>query len=469
MFSGDTPIPVTFEEREQVKTAKLYLQVPSWVSNTDNKQIKYYVIAFDGTGNDKDNIDENSRQTVVAHLFHLLNTVHGYDGEYYKGPGTQKFILASKLDSAICYSCKSIAKHALSDFETYLKRNIDNTSDTEVRIITIGFSRGAAIARHFMNTVSKKFQTSLYVDKNLPRVPLVRTVGILYDTVATSVTDELQLGISPSTDFLLHFIAKDESRRLFPVISDFDVDFFPMRGSLQTLGLNTCVAPEIYTSDRMAQIALPGAHSDIGASYMSGIGDFYRVYGEVALSMLGLIDTRYFTLKHGTFTAGKHDSRGVFDKIYDYLFGDEERGNVKQKSVPLSKAEYDLVKVRLQKMHRNINGFNYQIDSQSTGSLVFDVRKQENSLQLLKTYHFINKVKFEYDAKLKQHFIIYSFSKSTKDSKITISDKVWHAIPENQVSRLEIVQLNRPNFNNLYVFVNCQFVDTYMNGTRATN
>ncbi|RXF06244.1 phospholipase effector Tle1 domain-containing protein [Pseudoalteromonas phenolica] len=243
MFSGDTPLPVTFEEREQVKRATSYLKVPRWVSNTDNKKIRYYVVAFDGTGNDKNNIEDNSRQTVVAYLFNLLTKVYSYDGEYYKGPGTQTFYPARKLDSAQCYSCKSIAKNALRDLEAYLKGSIDYSSNTEVRVITIGFSRGAAIARHFMNIVSDKFQTSLYLDKNIQGAPLVRTLGILYDTVATSVEDELKLEIASSTDFLLHFIANDESRRLFPVIKDFDVNFFPLRGSLQTLDFNRCPPP----------------------------------------------------------------------------------------------------------------------------------------------------------------------------------------------------------------------------------
>ncbi|MEJ2911610.1 phospholipase effector Tle1 domain-containing protein [Pseudoalteromonas sp. C12FD-1] len=463
MFSGDTPLPVTFEERKQVRNAALYLQVPRWVSETYDKQIKYYVIAFDGTGNDKDNIYGNSRQTVVAHLFNLLTKAHGYNGQYYKGPGTQKNFFPRKLDSAQCYSCKSIAKKALRDFEKYLKRSIDHSSNTEVRVITIGFSRGAAIARHFMNNVGNKFQTSLYSDKNIQEAPLVRTIGILYDTVATSVEDELQLEIAPSTDFLLHFIAKDESRRLFPVIRDFDIDFPPMSGSLQMLDVNHCASPEIYTSERMIHIALPGAHSDIGASYKSGLGNYYRVYGEVALSKLGLIDKPYFVIEDDTFTAGKHDSRGMFDIISDFIFGKEKRGAKQKISKELSKKEFDLLKVRLQKMHLDMNGFNYQIDSKGTGSIVFDVRKQGNSLQFLGTYNFINKVRFKYDAKSKQRSIIYSFPKSSMDSIITISNKVWNSIPENQNTRLELVELHSHKAHAIYLFVNCQFMEVYIN------
>lgn len=457
MFSGDAPLPVTYEERKQVEEAALFLRVPSLKINSNNKKLEYYIVAFDGTKNDKDNVDENSRQTVVAHLYHLLEDV-GYEGKYYKGPGTQRGLFDSWLDAAKCTSCVDKAQEALDDFAIQLNKKTQLNSNVEIRIITIGFSRGAAIARHFMNMISDKYQTSILEDKQHPGNTLVRTTGILYDTVATGVIDKLNLGISPSTDFLLHFIANDETRRLFPVVSDFDINFFPMRGYLSQQNFNTCKAPRISTSNRMVQLALPGAHSDIGASYKSGLGSYYRMYGEIALREMGLIDKVKFELEPNVFTSGKHDSRGFYDYFSEYLFGNKHRGNIITKSVLLDSEEFRSVKDRLEKLHQPANVYFRQ--NRDIQPVVFDVNKNGNTLNMLYGYAGIDKMAFQYDQKRKQPFITYTFPKSKEESRIELSEKVWSAIPEGQNSRLEFITLERKGIVRGYFYVNCQLIET---------
>ncbi|RXF06246.1 hypothetical protein D9981_01570 [Pseudoalteromonas phenolica O-BC30] len=135
----------------------------------------------------------------------------------------------------------------------------------------------------------------------------------------------------------------------------------------------------------------------------------------------------------------------------------------------MSKDEFDLLDARLYEMHLDMHGFNYSIDSKSTGAIVFDVRKNGNSLQLLNSYNFISKVKIEYNMKLKQHSITYSFPSSSTESTIIVSDKVWDSIPENQDTRIELVELNSDKAHGLYLFVNCQFEKIYMNLALTTN
>jgi hypothetical protein len=77
--------------------------------------------------------------------------------------------------------------------------------------------------------------------------------------------------------------------------------------------------------------------------------------------------------------------------------------------------------------------------------------------------NYATTVRFKYDAKSKQRSIIYSFPKSSMDSIITISNKVWNSIPENQNTRLELVELHSHKAHAIYLFVNCQFMEVYIN------
>jgi hypothetical protein len=455
-FSGDEPLPITFEERKQIERARFFLLVPSWKINPNNKKIIYYVAAFDGTDNDKENIKRGSNQTIVAHLFDLLHDVYGYDGNYYSGPGTHGGIDNGRLDAAKCFSCVETAERALNELSAYLENDVQQRQDLEIRVLTLGFSRGAAIARHFMNQVSDKFQTSLVVDKENLRGTLVRTSAILYDTVATGAIDQLNLGISPSTDFSLHFIANDEARRLFPVVRDVDVNFVSIPRDASFLSFHTCKSPRISTSNRMVQMALPGAHSDIGASYESGLGAYYRLFGEIALLKMGLIDKNRHELQPNIFTAGKHDSRGIYDYIAEYLFGEKNRASITIKSAPLSKEEFELLETRLEALHSNEVG--YYKESIDTGPIVFDLQKEGKRLVMDKAYGGISEMEFRYINMTPT--IFYSFPESTESAWMELSENVWSAIPEGKKSRLEFISLKRHGINRGYFFVNCEPVET---------
>ena len=128
-----------------------------------------------------------------------------------------------------------------------------------------GFSRGAAAARHFINEVLKQDKGPLGATLNRRCVPLspafswangsvrVKVVG-LFDTVAAvgsiwdmgnvkdAHNDRVNLYLPPGcAEQILHLVARDEERRNFALNS--------------------------ITPHWSREIALPGAHSDIGGGY----------------------------------------------------------------------------------------------------------------------------------------------------------------------------------------------------------
>jgi len=136
-------------------------------------------------------------------------------------------------------------------------------SDLELDVF--GFSRGAAAARHFINEVLKQDKGPLAATLNRRCVPLgpefswangsvrVKVVG-LFDTVAAvgsirdmgnvkdAHNDRVNLYLPPGcADQILHLVARDEERRNFALNS--------------------------ITPHWSREIALPGAHSDIGGGY----------------------------------------------------------------------------------------------------------------------------------------------------------------------------------------------------------
>jgi hypothetical protein len=150
-FSGGEPVPVLQEDRLiAVYADRALLNVPFLTSGIDGEPVKIYVVAFDGTGNDKFNIAKDERKTVVAAMAEVLEKK--YDVNYVRGPG-----ITSKIDAAICFTCIPKAEEALSKLEKEVTSWLGLNPDGEIRILVLGFSRGAAIGRHFMNIVNDKW------------------------------------------------------------------------------------------------------------------------------------------------------------------------------------------------------------------------------------------------------------------------------------------------------------------------
>lgn len=182
-----------------------------------------------------------------------------------------------------------------------------------------GFSRGATECRMFVNYVedhgipdtSTQSRYEYIDDSGATKVgfkkylvnPSEARVGamILFDTVSTGFGSLYNLSIPSQAENVLHLTARDEMRRMFPLVSAIDRN-------------NSNDA-------RILELTLPGAHSDIGGSYdRHGLGDAnlnlaYNYMQRIGIPMTAM--PQEFTPDSLKFHI--HDSRGSFDRIMDSL------------------------------------------------------------------------------------------------------------------------------------------------------
>lgn len=293
LFSGGKPFPAKINDRAEIAKAQNIINSAPFIMAPDGKRtVKVYTVAFDGTYNDKSNIPTDERKTVVAHIADYLQV-----DDYYVGAGMQNH-QSNVFDAALGYSGPAVAEDARKAFFSRAKKWYAENPDTEVRVFVTGFSRGAATARRFMNLVTEQWSSSF-------STPNPHFYAVLFDTVATaqqsSVSQQHYLSLPSSVDYLVHFIARDETR---------DMTFTP------TVDQDPTPLADWQTSGtkRINTVVLPGAHSDIGTSYQTGIGDIYLTLTEQLLYMMGLSPTNHWVSHKDSLLAGKHDSRGLVDK-----------------------------------------------------------------------------------------------------------------------------------------------------------
>ena len=222
---------------------------------------------FDGTGNEPldSSSESEARGENISNILKLHFFMGGglYGGSrygesarenvkasyYYQGIGTYGNVLSNALEVAFAFSRgdkKEILDSAMYDFvRTYQK------GDT---VIVTGFSRGAALARHFVSMIENQVTCT-----TRPFVFLC-----VFDTVTSSGMPDLSSDIRPSNESLydmkcslspivckaLHMVSIDEQRRVF-------------RPNLMN-----------YDADRVEEIWFPGVHSNIGGGFFDdGLSD----------------------------------------------------------------------------------------------------------------------------------------------------------------------------------------------------
>ncbi len=218
------------------------------ISSADPLGLALY--AFDGTWNDREKM---KRPTNVAKLAAI------YDGlvAYRKGVGTDWF---SKHVGGITGAGGG---NRIEDMYDDLVR-IFNTPDPKgenQKIDIIGFSRGAALARTFVNYINTKGGVPVLGSDGKPTdvvCPVkIRFLG-LFDTVASfgvpgnDIDWGQNMAIPANVENVRHAVALDEKRGAFPlssVLSD----------------------PQAPSADpHIVEIGFRGAHSDIGGGYEDG-------------------------------------------------------------------------------------------------------------------------------------------------------------------------------------------------------
>ena len=429
-FSGSEPLPMSSSDRAMVKNTIVQLgPIPQIINQKNKEKTKVYVFAFDGTENDRFNVNEDiERQTIVGYLSNKLEE-NWFDVEYEPGPG-----VGNKFDTALGYSCRSKAEAALELLKSKIPQLKDSSSN--IKIVVLGFSRGASIARHFMNIVSETWP----IDEEEISSHSVRSYGLLFDTVAMS-TNELKLGIAPTSDYLVHIIARDERRTFFPLVVDNDLAF-----EKNEIG-NLVITP------RLTQIKLPGAHSDIGASYKYGIGTFYRALGELVLQQYGLIGQLSIKFSDNFFSQGSHDSSGTFDKLVDIFASNSDPNDRSEeviKSIPISFEHAKRLKKRNEN-NINVNASSY-MEYNETPTLKFIVTKRGNSLEIVKYNQNIKYATFEFEEG--DRYIAFEFYILPKKQRLFLSQKAWDLFGQNEKSTIEFIPLVRGETSSLRILVN---------------
>lgn len=284
--SKDKTVPLSYEDSEHADEP-LLVWTPTLTKSIEQQPVVLGVVLFDGTKNDRTRVPTGERQTVIGHLYDVLQSPERAIYHYYAGAGTQPGRLASRWDAAIGSSVKGTAEKAVDEVVSKITTLRQCNPDSDVRLLVSGFSRGAAAARHFMNTFDRRWDAQ----QRIGTPP--RFYALIFDTVATGQRGNLQLQVSKRADFFYHFVSTDERRVFFSSI---------------------CDRPIFDPDGRVVTLRRPGVHSDIGGAYSTGIGSEYIVVIDALLSRMGLILNRHFEIDGDVRSQGKNDSRWTIDR-----------------------------------------------------------------------------------------------------------------------------------------------------------
>lgn len=299
---GTTPnahkaTPLTEQEKQNwldaiVMMDDTFLPALAW-QGAGHEHKHVFVAAFDGTWNDRENLRPGEVMTNPALLEKELSALYDerLSGNYYNGVGTRENALMKVLNGMTGEGSEQRAEQAFRDFQKQSLEWLKEDPDAQIHVVTVGFSRGAASARHFLNLVDERgvpadagrklvepspysespFDTKAYqvYDKFAKQPGTVTSSALLYDTVATGQEQVLKLGIPASTRYVVHITSQDEDRPHFPLTA--------IHGARS----------DAANSVRFLTVSLPGVHSDIGGGYEKGVGKLGHYLGDQVLHRLG--------------------------------------------------------------------------------------------------------------------------------------------------------------------------------------
>ncbi|MBJ6980232.1 MULTISPECIES: DUF2235 domain-containing protein [unclassified Luteimonas] len=227
---------------------------------------RLYVAALDGTSNSrlKDGLEALSVVAVIGRAIESLADSSVKVG-YLEGVGTQAGPVRRILDGALAFTLEERAEHAYLEFCVQASQWLREDPNARIHLAGIGFSRGAetvallerlvhergirdpdgAVARYDGDGILKSIA---WADRP-PLVPPGRTaqVAFLVDPVGTGVYDT-DRGMPASNVSAVQITSRDEGRSHFT--------------STQHL------PPGLSDQGRMANLEVPGAHSDLGGTYL---------------------------------------------------------------------------------------------------------------------------------------------------------------------------------------------------------
>jgi uncharacterized protein (DUF2235 family) len=206
--------------------------------------------AFDGTWNDRDKM---KRPTNVA----KLHDVYAGLKVYLKGVGTEWHTkhIGGATGAGGGNRIRDMYNELVKIYST------PDAKDENQKIDVIGFSRGAALARTFVNYINSKGGVPLLGSDGKPTGDVcpvrIRFLG-LFDTVASfgwpgnDVDWGQDLSIPANVENVRHATALDEKRGKFPLSSVLSDPSNP------------------FVDTRIVEAGFSGVHSDIGGGYEDG-------------------------------------------------------------------------------------------------------------------------------------------------------------------------------------------------------
>lgn len=252
---------------DQASEALSRLSTPVLV-HSSNPHERLFIAAFDGTGNSmlKDapvnhtNIADVVRQTAAANSRGLSNI----RVDYVEGPGTQDGALKRGWDGMTGNSYEDRIEEMYVRFTAQSKKWLAEDPDAQIRVVSVGFSRGAEQAAGFTRLVDERGiqdPKGRVEDRDLfgnlkevrysgePLVPAhqVPQAVALFDPVGTGEPRKHDRRQPPSVLSGFQITAEDERRNLFKSTSILD--------------------PGASEDGRFLNVTVGGAHSDIGGSY----------------------------------------------------------------------------------------------------------------------------------------------------------------------------------------------------------
>ncbi len=236
-------------------------------------------VFFDGTGNNRDNDIPRGTDTNIARLYELYHVNPGAETTkpvgkmngmdlftqrfYQRGIGTQTGTENDDLEMGTGAGGVSRIEGALRDLESFLASFVNRKGPRIVDVF--GFSRGAALARDFVNRVNERFARQGVQVGFVGLYDTVSSFGLAGNDVdirsdaplatpllspaaaALAGTFNLNLGLASAVK-VVHLVAKHEYRANFALQSLHPGPGKPLPGNVE-------------------EIAVPGAHADVGGGY----------------------------------------------------------------------------------------------------------------------------------------------------------------------------------------------------------
>ncbi len=408
-------VPLSPNDSAQLDKPFSFAWTPILNKTIDQRPVILGTVLFDGTWNDRSHVPREERQTIEGHLYDELHGLKMPIFHYYPGAGTQPDKFESLADGAFGYSIKGTAENAVKEVIseiTLLRRRQPNA---DVRLLVSGFSRGAAAARHFMNTLEQRWDA-------LGSVGTPPTFyALIFDTVSTGQRKNLQLQVPVRADIFYHFVSEDERRVFFDLILD---------------------DPQNDPDGRVVTIERPGVHSDVGASYNTGIGSAYIAYTNALLSGMGLTPSQCYEIDGDVRSQGKNDSRWLLERAIG--IGAPNTPNAyKYRNAslvpisPMSEADRKQWLIRMLTLQID-DHFSRPlcVNEKYLGMLHLFIKHFQNSFIIISPPPLLlPNAKIQYNG---TDYVLTYFADGVTPSRIAISTSILNSIPEGQSAHLDL-------------------------------